>query len=54
MSFQTKKYFVFKHGKCMCEGVGENSRHRACHVDIIVGMCILLLECVCVYHCMCT
>ena len=28
----------------MCEGVGENSRHGG-HVDIRVGMCILVLEC---------
>ena len=38
----------------MCEGVGENSRHEEWHVDIRVGMCILLFECVCVFHCMCT
>ena len=38
----------------MCEGVGEDSRHGACHVDIRVGMCIFLFECVCVCHCMCT
>ena len=31
----------------MCEGVGEDSRHGTCHVDIRVGMCIILLECVC-------
>ena len=24
----------FIHGKCMCEGVGEDSRHEAWHVDI--------------------
>ena len=28
----------------MCEGVGEDSRHGACHVDIHVEMCIFLLE----------
>ena len=38
----------------MCEGVGEDSRHGAGHVDIRVGMSIFLLECVCVFHCMCT
>ena len=38
----------------MCEGVGEDSRHGAWHVDIRVGMCIILLECVCVCHCMST
>ena len=33
MSFQKQKSFVLKtifffiHGKCMCEGVGENLRH---------------------------
>ena len=31
----------------MCEGVGEDSRHGAWHVGIRVGMCIILLECVC-------
>ena len=38
MSFQKQKSFVLKrvfiHGKCMCEGVGEDSRHGAgdsCH-----------------------
>ena len=31
----------------MCEGVGEDSRYRAWHVDIQVGSCIVLLECVC-------
>ena len=30
----------------MCEGVGEDSRHRAWHVNIRVEMCIFLLECV--------
>ena len=38
----------------MCKGVGENLRHGAWHVDIQVGMCKILLECVCVCHCMCT
>ena len=31
----------------MCEGVDEDSRHRAWYVDIRVGMFIFLLECVC-------
>ena len=35
---------IFIHGKCMCEGVGEDSRHGAWHVDIHVEMCIFLLE----------
>ena len=37
---------VFIHGKCMCEGVGEDLRHGAWHVDIHVEMCIFLLGCV--------
>ena len=37
----------------MCEGVGEDSRHGAGYVDIRVGMCILLLECVCVFAIAC-
>ena len=28
----------------MCEGFGDDSRHGAWHVDIQVGMCIILLE----------
>ena len=31
----------------MCEGVGDDSRHGAWHVDIQVGTYIILLECVC-------
>ena len=31
----------------MCEGVNEDSRHGVWHVDIRVGMCIILLGCVC-------
>ena len=31
----------------MCEGVSEDSRHGAWHVDIRIGMCKILLECVC-------
>ena len=38
----------------MCEGVGEDSKYGAWHVGIRVGMCILILECVYVCHCMCT
>ena len=30
----------------MCEGVGEDSRNGVWHVDIRVGMCIILLACV--------
>ena len=53
MSFQKQKSFVleivffFIHDSCMCEGVDGDSRHGAWHVDIRVGMCIILLECVC-------
>ena len=36
----------------MCEGVGENSRHGAWHVDIRVGMCIFYLN-VCVFSIAC-
>ena len=32
---------------CMCEGVREDSRHGTGHVDIQVGLCIILLEYVC-------
>ena len=45
---------IFIHGKCICEGVGKDSRHGARHVDIRVRMCIFLLECVRIFHCMCT
>ena len=38
----------------MCEGVGEDSRHGTWHVDIRVGMCIFLIECVFVCHCIST
>ena len=31
----------------MCEGVGEDSRHRMGHVDIQVGICMIYLN-VCV------
>ena len=36
----------------MCEGVGDDSRHRIGHVDIQVGSCICLS--VFGYHFMCT
>ena len=57
--FSKTKIFYFENifsymAKCMCEGVGENLRHGAGHVDIRVSMFILVLECVCVFHCMCT
>ena len=35
----------FIHDNCMCEGVGEDSRYGTGHVDIQVGICIILLEC---------
>ena len=38
----------------MCKEVGEDLRHGEGHVDIRVGMCLLVLECVCVCHCMYT
>ena len=38
----------------MCEGVGEDLRHGTGHVDIQVGICMILLECLCGYHCMST
>ena len=46
--FQKQKYFVLKiifiHGKCMCEGLGDDSRHGAWYVDIHVEMSMFLLE----------
>ena len=46
--FQKQKSFVLKivfiHGKCMCERVSEDSRHRVSNVDIHVEMCMFLLE----------
>ena len=42
--FQKQKSFVLKtvfvHSKRMCEGVSEDSRHEAWHVDINVEMCM--------------
>ena len=56
MSFPKQKYFVLKtvfiHGKCMCEGVDEDSRHGAWHIVIRVGMCIIYLN-VCVFTIAC-
>ena len=46
--FQKKKSFVLKivftYRKCICEGVGEDSRHGAWHIDIHVEMSMFLLE----------
>ena len=48
MGFKSKNLFVletvFIPGKCMCEGVGEASRHGACHVNIHVEINMFLLE----------
>ena len=58
MCFQEQKSFVLKtiyllaFGLCMCEGVGEDSRHGIGHVDIQVGSCIYLS--VIIFHDMCT
>ena len=58
MCFQEQKAFVLKtifllaFDLCMCEGVGEDSRHGIMHVDIQVGSCICLDVIVC--HDMCT
>ena len=45
---KAKKIFYFEnsfiHGKCMCGGVGEDLRHRAWHVDILVEISMFLLE----------
>ena len=46
--FEKKKKTNFIPGKCMCEGVGEDSRHGAWHVDAHVETCIFLLN---VYGC---
>ena len=48
-SFILKKKTDFIHGKCMCEEVSEDSRHGACHVDVLLETCIFLLNvCGCV------
>ena len=58
VSFREQKAFILKtvfllaFGLGMCEGVGEDSRHRIGHVDIQVGSCICLSVIVC--HDMCT
>ena len=58
MCFREQKVFVLKtviilaFGLGMCEGVGEDSRHRIGHVDIQVESCICLSVIVC--HGMCT
>ena len=48
MGFKQQKSFVLKtvfiYGKCMCEGVGEDLRHEAWHVDTHVEMSMFLLE----------
>ena len=57
-SFREQKSFVLKtlillaFGLCMCEGVGEDSRHEIEHVDIQVGSRIFLS--VIGFHDMCT
>ena len=58
VSFREQKAFVLKtvillaFGLGMCEGVGEDSRHRIGHVDIRVGSCNCFDVIVC--HDMCT
>ena len=37
-------FFFFIHGACMCEGVGDDSRHGAWHVDIHMEMCICYMN----------
>ena len=54
MSFQKQKSFVLKtvffiYDKCNCEGVNEDTRDGAWHVNIHVEMCMFYLNvCVCV------
>ena len=56
--FSRTKIFCFENdvflafGLSMCEGVGEDSKHRIGHVDIQVGSCIFLSEIG--FHYMCT
>ena len=38
---------IFHMTSCICEGVGEDSRHETGHVDVQVGICINYLN-VCV------
>ena len=35
---------VFIHGICMCEGVGEDSRYGAWHVDIHIETCMFYMN----------
>ena len=35
---------VFLHGICMCEGVSENSRYGAWHVDIHIVTCMFYMN----------
>ena len=57
MRFSRTKIFCFENdvflafGLGMCEGVGEDSRHRIGHVDIQVGSCICLIVFGCHYMC---
>ena len=46
---QTNKYLCFENdisymANCMCERVGEDSRHGMRHVDIQVGICMIYLN----------
>ena len=48
---QTNKYLCFENDlsymeSCMCEVIGEDSRYGTGHINIQVGICIILLECV--------
>ena len=57
VSFREQKAFILKtvfysHLAYICEGVGEDSRHRIGHVNIQIGSCIYLS--VIVFHDMCT
>ena len=51
-NFCLKTVFLLAFGLCMCERVGEHSRHEIGHVNIQVGSCIYLNVIVC--HDMCT
>ena len=51
-TFVLKTVILLAFGLDMCDGVGEDSRHRFGHVDIQVGSCIYLSVIVC--HDMCT
>ena len=53
MSFKNKKNkkiksfcfeIVFIHGICMCEGVDEDSRYVAWHVDIHIETCMFYMN----------